>query len=65
MRVSTHAMKKAMPQKAICLNPSVLAAMALSRGESGCEVTSDSVGLLSEREESLEVSIHAPLCLET
>ena len=39
----------------------VLAAMALFRGKSGCEVTPDSV--LSEREETLEVSIHAPLRL--
>ena len=39
----------------------VLAAMALFRGKSGCEVTSDSV--LSGREETLEVSIHAPLRL--
>ena len=63
MRVSTHATKKAMPQRAIRLKPSVLAAMVLFGGESGCEVTSDSV--LSEREETLEVSIHAPLRLET
>ena len=48
-----------MPQKAIRLKPNVLAAMALFRGESGCEVTSDSI--LSEREETLEVSIHVPL----
>ena len=64
-RVSTHATKKAMPQKAIRLKPNVLVAMALFRlrGESGCEVTSDSV--LSERKETLELSIHAPLHLET
>ena len=49
-----------MPQKAIRLKPNVLAAMALFRGESSCE---DSV--LSEREKTLEVSIHALLRLET
>ena len=59
-RVSTHATKKAMPQKAIRLKPNVLAAMALIGGESGCEVTSNSVF-----EETVEVSIHAPLRLET